>query len=283
MEKKEFTGVFIPAHIWDNKELIPAERMLLGEIAALSTKTGWCTAGRSHFAEWLNCTEPNVSYYTSKLAAMGFLTIEIRRGYPNRMKVVNERFYVDEVVNGTDGGSKPHLRGVVNGTDGGSKPHLPEIQYKENYKENINTLSIKKQNESQNLSDKSEEQKAPPTPAAPPADPLINAIELSMRWAQENAATVQFWFETYKIQGWTPERLKQEIGVFFSHYQTEHQDERHTCRKDPAKYFASGFLKWLSRHSKQDAAKTQQRPNYAQKKQAVNDAPTINRGVKQEF
>jgi hypothetical protein len=104
-----------------------------------------------------------------------------------------------------------------------------------------------------------------------------------MRWAQENAATVKFWFDTYKIEGWTPEKLKQEIGVFFSHYQTEHQSDLHTCRKDPAKYFASGFLKWLSRYSKQGEAQPQQRPNYAPKKTAINTAPQINRTQIQDF
>ncbi len=133
------------------------------------------------------------------------------------------------------------------------------------------------------FSQKPVEQKAPPTPAAPPVDPLINAIELSMRWAQENAATVKFWFDTYKIEGWTPEKLKQEIGVFFSHYQTEYQSDLHTCRKDPAKYFASGFYKWLSRHNKQVDTQLQQRPNYAPKKTAINTAKPIDRTQPQDF
>jgi hypothetical protein len=159
-----------------------------------------------------------------------------------------------------------------------------EINQDENINQ-INTLSIKNENQNQNFSPKSEDQKAPPAPAPPPVDPLINAIELSMRWAQENAATVKFWFDTYKIEDWTPEKLKQEIGVFFSHYQTEHQSDLHTCRKDPAKYFASGFLKWLSRYSKQDTAKTQQRPNFDKQQQKkssfINDAPQV--GVRKTF
>jgi len=66
-EKREFTGVFIPAHIWVSKALIPSEKMILGEIDALSKKTGWCTAGRNHFAEWLNCTPQNDTYFLGKL------------------------------------------------------------------------------------------------------------------------------------------------------------------------------------------------------------------------
>ena len=66
-DKHEFTGVFIPAHIWLSKELAHAEKMILGEVDALSNKTGWCTAGRKHFSEWLGCDPPGVTYYIKKL------------------------------------------------------------------------------------------------------------------------------------------------------------------------------------------------------------------------
>ena len=147
-DKREFTGVFIPACIWESKELTPAEKMMLGEIIALSESRGYCSAGRQHFADWLDCTLPNISYMYKKLENMGYLSIEREPGKSPKMIVNKSLFYTrkrDLPVNGIDGGSKPDLPLPVNGIDGGSKPHLPEIQYKGkslNTIENTTLLSV---------------------------------------------------------------------------------------------------------------------------------------------
>lgn len=140
--QREFTGVFIPAHIWESQDLIPAEKMLLGEIAALSTRYGYCSAGRKHFANWLHCSVENVSYYFSKLQKMGFIIIEREAGGTNKIRLVNDRFFWEEkaetppesnegVVNGIYGGSKRDLRGGVNG-----------VYPKYNNKENRNNIVV---------------------------------------------------------------------------------------------------------------------------------------------
>jgi len=126
--KREFTGVFIPAHIWTSKELIPAEKMILGEIDALSKTRGYCDASRAHFAEWLGCTVQNVTYYFEKLQRLGFISVEKIPGYRSKIALIQSRFYEDQGVNWTDGGGKPHLRVGVNGADGGGKRGLPEIK-----------------------------------------------------------------------------------------------------------------------------------------------------------
>jgi hypothetical protein len=115
--KRNFTGVFIPANIWLSKELIPSEKMLLGEIDALSKDSGWCYASRKHFAEWLQCSLPNVSYYVEKLERLGFLEVSRKQGERSKMRLVNARFYEQKLVNGTDGVVNG-TDGVVNGTDG---------------------------------------------------------------------------------------------------------------------------------------------------------------------
>ena len=117
-DKREFTGVFIPACVWESKDLTPAEKMMLGEILALSESRGYCSAGRQHFADWLDCTLPNISYMYKKLENMGYLSIEREPGKSPKMIVNKSLFYT----------RKRDL--PVNGIDGGSKPHLPEIQYK---------------------------------------------------------------------------------------------------------------------------------------------------------
>lgn len=102
--------------------------MLLGEIDALSRLRGYCDASRAHFAEWLNVTPQGVTYYFEKLERLGFITIEKIPGKRNKIRLVNERFYVDKGVSGTDGRGKPDLRVGVSGTDGGGKWDLPEIK-----------------------------------------------------------------------------------------------------------------------------------------------------------
>jgi len=136
MAKREFTGVFIPAKIWESKELIPAEKMLLGEISALSERDGYCSASRQHFADWLHCTVQGVTYYFKKLEASGFLKIVRTQGERSKIYLNRERFYdtskVDLPESPTYQYPKVPLTGVVSPTYGGSKPHLPEIQVKEN-------------------------------------------------------------------------------------------------------------------------------------------------------
>ena len=123
-EKRKFTGAFIPAHIWVSKELIPAEKMMLGEIDCLSKETGWCYAGRKHFAEWLHCTPQNVTHYTNRLVELGYLEIVKVVGGTSRMRLKNR------VESRTDGGGKPDFPGVESRTDGGGKPDFPKIQPK---------------------------------------------------------------------------------------------------------------------------------------------------------
>ena len=158
-ETRDFTGVFIPVNIWVSKELTPTEKMLLGEIDALSKKTGWCHAGREHFARWLSCDPAAISYIVKNLEKIGFLEVVRTPGYPSQMRVIPERFYgIEEarllkkrgwqkgkaragVVNPIYGGGKSHLGGVVNPIYGGGKSHLPEIQKKENLETTLSVVS----------------------------------------------------------------------------------------------------------------------------------------------
>lgn len=127
---RQFTGVFIPAHIWTSKELIPAEKMLLGEIDALSKMRGYCDASRSHFAEWLGVTPQGITYYFEKLERLGFISVEKAPGQRNKIRLINERFYIEQGVSPTDGGGKSHLPGGESTTHWGGKYHLPEIKDK---------------------------------------------------------------------------------------------------------------------------------------------------------
>lgn len=139
-DKREFTGVFIPAHIWTSKELIPSEKMLLGEIDCLSKSRGYCDASRAHFAEWLSCTVQNITYYFNRLEQLGFIQIDKTPGFRSKIRLINARFYVESPA----GGGKRDLRVGVNGTDGGGKRDLPEIQ--EERKDEIQDIMSESEN-----------------------------------------------------------------------------------------------------------------------------------------
>ena len=101
--QREFTGVFIPAHIWLSGELGAMEKMLLGEIVALSQKNGWCYATRKHFASWMHCSEANVTYYLTKLLKAGYIEQIEKPGFPTLRRVVVSKFYGEhEPVNVVD-------------------------------------------------------------------------------------------------------------------------------------------------------------------------------------
>ncbi|HMY34838.1 MAG TPA: helix-turn-helix domain-containing protein, partial [bacterium] len=121
----------------------PAEKMLLGEISALSTKTGWCDASRAHFATWLRCDVTNVTHYITKLEKLGYLEVVRAKGFRSKMRVVTDKFYVnsaEEVVNGIHQGSERDSLVVVNGIHQGSERDSPEI--KGNKNKNITLKAI---------------------------------------------------------------------------------------------------------------------------------------------
>ena len=64
--QRNFTGVFIPAAIYENEELSWSDKILWAEIQALSGKTA-CRASNAHFAKHLKSTEHNISKSIAKL------------------------------------------------------------------------------------------------------------------------------------------------------------------------------------------------------------------------
>lgn len=230
--KREFTGVFIPAHIWTSKELIPAEKMILGEIDALSKTRGYCDASRAHFAEWLSCTVQNITYYFEKLERLGFIKVEKMPGYRSKIRLISERFYTEEGVSPTDGGSKPHLRVGVNGTDGGGKRDLPEIKDKKKKKE--------KDIYTQPTENKPQSPHSPKIETADEARTAINA------WLNDgNEETVKLWYSELKIN-YNRGEFKTVLIKFCSNYMTS-SDEGFVQRfqKDPVKFFRNRFQIFL--------------------------------------
>lgn len=82
----------IPAYIRYNKELKFAERLMYGEITALSNKEGYCFASNRYFANLYGVSISTISRWISHLAELGSLHIEIIRN--DKKEIVERRIYV---------------------------------------------------------------------------------------------------------------------------------------------------------------------------------------------
>ena len=249
-EKREFTGVFIPANIWGNPDLTPAEKMLLGEIDSLSRRTGWCEASREHFATWLHCDPTNISHYVAKLEKLGFLQVQRVAGRRNKMRVVNARFYDTTPVSQIHGGGEWDSRVGVNGAHGGGEWGSPEIQ--EKYK-NKSVLARAHENEPESFNLEAEKNTPSPIPPAPSpaagrrANTSDEAENLIRAWANgDGKETVRNWIAETTFSEKVHGRVRDEITKFVGHYAvSEKPGVSYKMFADPVLFFQNRFKAWL--------------------------------------
>lgn len=72
-----FTGVFIPAALWTNRELAPLEKLLIGELDALSDEGRGCYATNAFLASSLGISEGGLANMLTRLREGGFIRSEI--------------------------------------------------------------------------------------------------------------------------------------------------------------------------------------------------------------
>ncbi len=78
---RKFKGVWIPAFIWENRELSITEKVMLVEIDSLQDETRGCYAGNAHFAKFFDLSVSRVSEIISTLSSKGYVTVDqIREG-----------------------------------------------------------------------------------------------------------------------------------------------------------------------------------------------------------
>jgi len=82
----------IPANIRYNNELKFAERLLYGEITALSTKEGYCFASNRYFAELYKVSISTISRWISHLEELGYIHVELVKTDSN--EIVERRLYI---------------------------------------------------------------------------------------------------------------------------------------------------------------------------------------------
>ncbi len=73
--KRDFKGIWIPAHIWLNKELSLIEKCFLVEIDSLDNKAG-CFASNAYFSDFFSISKSRCSQIINSLKKKNILTIE---------------------------------------------------------------------------------------------------------------------------------------------------------------------------------------------------------------
>ena len=90
MEKPNYYAI-IPANVRYDPKLKANEKLLYGEITALSNKEGFCWSGNSYFAKLFDVTKQTVSKWVSNLEKNGYLKREVIRGEDNT--VIKRKLY----------------------------------------------------------------------------------------------------------------------------------------------------------------------------------------------
>lgn len=82
----------IPAGVRYNRELKFAERLLYGEITALSNAKGYCFAKNKYFANLYNVSISTISRWISHLAELNYINVELIRN--ENKEIIERRIFI---------------------------------------------------------------------------------------------------------------------------------------------------------------------------------------------
>lgn len=85
----------IPAFVRYNKDLKSTEKLLYGEITALSNKNGYCYANNRYFAELYGVTNETISRWLSHLQKLKFVKMQVIRD--SKQAVISRHIYIFDV------------------------------------------------------------------------------------------------------------------------------------------------------------------------------------------
>ena len=88
----------IPDTIMYDKELTENEKLLYGEITALSNKLGYCFATNSYFADLYNCTTRAIQSTIAKLQERGYIKVVIENNYKRKIFLTDALSYENNFV-----------------------------------------------------------------------------------------------------------------------------------------------------------------------------------------
>lgn len=85
----------IPATVRYSKKLKASEKLLYGEITALSNKNGYCYAQNRYFADLYDVSIETVSRWISNLQKFGFIKIKVNRN--ENKEVISRYIYIVDI------------------------------------------------------------------------------------------------------------------------------------------------------------------------------------------
>ena len=89
----------IPAPVRYNKKLKYPERLLYGEITALSNRYGYCFASNKYFASLYDVVPETASRWISHLKECGYINVNIIKNENNQ--IIERRIYIIDKINNT--------------------------------------------------------------------------------------------------------------------------------------------------------------------------------------
>lgn len=94
-ENKVNYYAIIPATVRYDKELKFAERLLYGEITALSNSCGFCYAKNRYFAELYDVTPGTVSKWIAHLQKLNYIKVALIRN--EKQEIISRHIYVNDI------------------------------------------------------------------------------------------------------------------------------------------------------------------------------------------
>ena len=95
-EKPSYFAV-IPANVRYDEKLKPNEKLLFGEITALSSKDGYCWASNSYFAKLYNVSSVTVSNWVTNLVKCGYIIREIIKDEETK-EIKQRKLYINSII-----------------------------------------------------------------------------------------------------------------------------------------------------------------------------------------
>ena len=85
----------IPAFIRYDNRLVAHEKLLYGEITALSNKFGYCFASNGYFAELYGVSNRSITNWVAKLERCNYIKTELLRN--ENMEVIERKIYIADI------------------------------------------------------------------------------------------------------------------------------------------------------------------------------------------
>ena len=111
MDEKPNYYAIIPAEVRYDEKLRASEKLMYGEITALTYKTGECWASNSYFAKLYNTTPQAISKWILDLQKQGYIKIEYERQEKQfKKRIIKVSTYIDRVSTNDYGGYQQNIK-----------------------------------------------------------------------------------------------------------------------------------------------------------------------------